>query len=171
MKAMGHSLNTTDEAIIQQAGDKLLELKDNIVALDYNTPHMKMIDGEATVGFMFTPQVQWALSERPDLKVVYPEEGMGFGIDSCFIPANAPNADEAHEFLNFILDGEISARLTQFTQYINCVSTAKEFMSEEELSNPAIYIPAEILGEAEFMEDVGATAELIDEQWTRFKQQ
>ena len=171
LKSMGQSFNVTDPAIIKAAGEKLMGLKDNIRVFDYNEPHMKMIAGETTVGYMFTPQVLWALSERPDLKVVYPQEGMGFGIDSFFIPSKAPNPDAAHKFLEFVLRGEISARLSEWTQYINCVSTAKAFMPEEVLSSEVLYIPSEILGDAEFIENIGAEATtLFDAEWIKFKQ-
>ncbi|MFR6026790.1 MAG: hypothetical protein ACLUMK_09720 [Christensenellales bacterium] len=30
------------------------------------------------------------------MKVVWPEEGLGFGIDGCFIPVNAPHAKNAN---------------------------------------------------------------------------
>ena len=44
---------------------------------------------------MFTlPQIITALNENPDLKVVYPEEGLGFCIDSCFVPSDAPTRRE-----------------------------------------------------------------------------
>jgi spermidine/putrescine transport system substrate-binding protein len=169
--SMGYTMNETEESIIRAAGDKLITLKPNIRVFDYSAPHEKMISGEAAVGFMFTSQIVWALSERPDLKVVYPEEGMGYGIDSCFIPSNAPNPEYANLFLNFILDGKISAQISEFTQYINCVTTAKEYLSPEYLNNEALYIPGEILGDAQFIMDVGpdATA-LYDEVWTAMKQ-
>lgn len=170
LKTMGESFNVTDPATIKAAGDKLLDLKPNIRALDYDTPYDKMISGETTVGYMFTPQVVWALDARPDLKVVYPKEGMGFGIDSFFIPSQAPNADSAHQFLEYILQGEVSARLSEFTMYINCVTTAKEFLPEEYLSNQALYIPSDVLGNTEFIEDVGDATELYMDEWTRFKQ-
>ena len=43
--------------------------------------------GEASVGFLYTSQVIAALAENPDLEVVYPEEGLGFGIMGMFIQA------------------------------------------------------------------------------------
>ena len=81
MKSMGYSLNETDPAVIAEAGEKLLTLKPNIRALDGDTPHEKLISGECTIGYVFTSQVSAVLAERPDFKVVYPVEGMGFGID------------------------------------------------------------------------------------------
>ena len=167
--SMGYTMNETDPEIIQAAGDKLLQMKGNIRALDYNTPHELMISGETAVGFMFTPQAYWAITERPDLEICYPKEGMGFGIDAFFIPSNAPHAEEANLFLNYILDGETSAYLSEFTQYMNCVTTAKEYLPESYF-NEVLYIPDEVLGNTQFVEDVGTEAQsLYADQWTRFK--
>jgi len=170
MKMLGGSLNTEDPDMIRAAEEKLYELKPNIVALDYDTPHLKMISGEATVGLMFTSQVLWATEEKPGLEVVYPEEGMGFGIDAFFISSGAANVDNAHLFLNYILQGEVAATLSEYHGYINCVASAKEFLPPETLENKALYIPPEVLGDIEFMQNISAEAtELIDDAFTRFK--
>lgn len=171
MKSMGYSLNETDPAVIAEAGEKLLQLKPNIRALDGDTPHEKLISGECTIGYVFTSQVSAVITERPDFKVVYPVEGMGFGIDAFFMPINAPHEAEALEFLNYMCDPEISARASVFTQYINCNTGATEYLPEEFLSNEAVNIPSEILGEIEFMQDISAEAtEQMNEIWNTFKQ-
>ena len=170
LKSMGYSLNESDPAILAQAEEKLMQLKPNILALDYDTPHEKIISGECAMAFMFTPQAYWAVTERPELEVVYPVEGMGYGVDSFFIPSQAPTAEAANKFLQFILEGETAAELAMFTQYMCCVETAYDYLPEEYF-NEILYIPAEILGETEIVQDVGPEATAIyDEIWTRFKQ-
>ena len=49
---------------------------------DDNTQNA-LLNGEASVAFLYTSQVTAALAENPDLKVVYPEEALGFGIKMC----------------------------------------------------------------------------------------
>lgn len=170
LKSMGKSMNETDPAVLEQAKEKLLKLKPNIHHLDYNNPNDAMVSGEAAVGYMFTPQVILALQERPDLKVVYPSEGMGFGIDSWFVPLNAPHKDNAYAFLNDILDAKTGARVSEQTLYL-CPNKASEpYLSEEFKSNQALHIPAEFLGNTEFIEDVGDATEIYDKIWTEFKQ-
>ena len=39
---------------------------------------------------MYTSQVTLACLANPELEVVYPEEGVGFGIMAQFIPSQAP---------------------------------------------------------------------------------
>ncbi len=171
MISMGYGLNETDPAIIEAAGEKLVKLRPNIRAFDGDTPHEKLISGECTIGYIFTSQVSAVLSERPDFKVVYPEEGMGFGIDSLFMPKNAPHEDAALAFMDFMCDPEISARASVFTQYINCNKSATQYLPEEFLNNQAVNIPAEVLGEIQFMEDIPVEAtEQMDKIWNTFKQ-
>ncbi len=171
MKSMGYSLNTEDPEVIAKAGEKLMALKPNIRALDGDTPHEKLISGECTVGYIFTSQVSNVLMECPNFKVVYPEEGMGFGIDSLFMPKNAPHEDAALKFMDFMCEPEISARASIFTQYINCNSAATQYLPEDFLNNQAVNIPADVLGDIEFMEDISTEAtEQMNAIWNEFKQ-
>lgn len=166
LKTMGKSLNETDPAALDAAKEKLLTLKPNIRSLDYSTSYNLMIGGETAIGYMFTSQIITALNENPNLKVVYPEEGLGFGIDSCFISAKAPHPSNAAAFLDFILDGKRSAHITDQIFYMSCNSAATEFLGSQ-----ALNIPAEKVENGEFIKDVGETTALYNDIWTEFKQQ
>ncbi|MCL1795980.1 MAG: spermidine/putrescine ABC transporter substrate-binding protein [Clostridia bacterium] len=170
LKTLGESFNVTDPALLERAEEKLMALKPNVRVLSYDAQHLAMISGEAAVGYMFTPAVVWVQEERSGLEVVYPKEGMGFGIDNLFIPANAPHPDNAHQFLDFILRPEIGKSIAENQAYI-CVNQASDpLLSDEFKSNPALYIPDEILGTPEFIQDVGEAQSLYIDIWTRFKQ-
>ena len=171
LKSMGQSFNVTDDAILQQASDKLNRLKPNIRVLSYDNPQDALINKEASVGYLFTPQVVQTLQARPELKVVYPKEGMGFGIDCLFVPYNAPHEDNAYQFLNYILDAEVGARVSSQVLYLCPNQAAYPYLTEEYKNNQCLYIPAEILGETEFIQDVGEKTEVYDSIWTEFKQQ
>jgi len=170
LKTLGKSFNETDPAVLEQAKQKLLKLKPNIRVLDYNNPQKALLSGEATVAYMFTAQVVAALKERPDLKVVYPSEGMGFGIDNLVIPKNAPHKDIAHEFLNYVLDAKVGADISTTENYLCPNKASKQYLPKEFLANKALYIPAELLGKTEFIKDVGSSTTTYDQIWTEFKQ-
>lgn len=175
LKTLGESLNTTDPEKLQQAKEKLMTLKSNILALDYNTSYQKIINGEASVGYMFTSQAATALLANDKLKVVYPEEGVGFGIDSCFIPAKAPHHGNAYQFLNFILDPQRSAHISEQTLYLNCNAAAAPYVEQSSLPDAVkqqvLTIPEDKLSSAEFIKDIGTEAsELYQNIWTEFKQ-
>ncbi len=172
LKTMGQSFNVTDEAILAQAKEKLMALRPNIRAFNYDTPHWDLLSGECSVAYMFTPFVVMALAENPELKVVYPEEGMGFGIDSLVIPVKAPHPQNAHQLLDYLCDGEVAAYVAQQQLYMCPIAAAREFMPADMYDNPALYIPADILGATEFIQDVGEEFESMYQSiWTDFKLQ
>ena len=58
-----------------------------------------------------------------------------------------------------------------FLQYINCNKAATQYLPEEFLNNQAVNIPADILGDIEFMQDISPEAtEQMNEIWNTFKQ-
>jgi len=77
MKTLGESFNTEYLEVIQKAGDKLLELAPNIRILSQDQTQDYLVSGEISVAFLFTSQVAMALQANPNLKVVYPKEGLG----------------------------------------------------------------------------------------------
>jgi len=171
LKTLGYSFNTTDDKELAEAKEKLMTLRPNIRAFNYDTPHNDMLSGEVSVGYMFTPFVLLAMDGNPDLKVIYPKEGMGFGIDSLVIPANAPHPKNAHALLSFLLDSEVAGNTAGMQYYLSPVKTAYEFIPEYLRDNPAIRIPEEILGETEFIMDVGEAESKFQEIWAEFKLQ
>lgn len=170
LKTMGKSFNETDPAVLEEAGKKLMELKPNIRVLTYNNIQDNIIGGEANVGYMFSSQVALALDARPDLSVCYPKEGMGFGIDSMFVPINAPHKGNAHTFINYILDAEVGAKVSSQIYYLCPNKASAPFLPDSFKNNKALYIPSEVLGNTEFIQDVGEATAVYDRLWTQFKQ-
>lgn len=169
--SMGHSMNTTDPEILAQAAEKLTALRPNIRVFDYDTPHVQMISGETTVGFMFTPFAALARIDRPELKVVYPKEGLGIGIDGLVIPAKAPHPDNAHKFLDFLLRPEIGVQIATVQLYNNVNEASEPILPEIFTTEPSLNAPAEMLKTAEFIHYVGDDEAKFQGIWEAFKQQ
>lgn len=171
LKTMGESFNTVDPEILNKAKEKMMPLYQNIRVFDDNTPYTALINGEATVAFMYSSQVMLALASRPELKVVYPKEGMGFGIDGLVIPVKAPHPENAHVFLDYLLRPEVAAHNAETQGYLNVNKAAVPYLSQAFTSNPALYIPSDILGNTEMIQDVGDKESLFLDIYTAFKLQ
>lgn len=171
LKTMGKSFNETDPQVLAQAKEKLMPLFANIRVFDYNTPYTSIINGEVSVAYMFTPQVYYTLLERPDLKVVYPKEGLGFGIDGLVLSAKSANVDNAHLFLDYLMRPEVAAHNALTQTYMNVNKAANDFLPEEYLNNPVVYVPSDLLAGAEFIQDIGETETTMQEIYTAFKLQ
>jgi putrescine transport system substrate-binding protein len=79
-----------------------------------------------------------------ELRYTVPIEGGALWADGVYIPADAPHADNAHKFINFLLRADIAADIAKQVDYANANAASWEFLSEESLNNPAIYPDEEI---------------------------
>lgn len=171
LKTLGYSYNTTDPEELAQAKEKLMALRPNVRVLDYDTAYQQVLSGEAVAGYLFTPYVVICQMERPDLVAVFPEEGIGFGIDSFAIPANAPHPGNAHLLLDYLLRPEVAAHVAEYQLYTNPNLAAEPLISPEMKSFTALNVPEELLATKEYVEDLGENESLYQDIWMEFKLQ
>ena len=76
-----------------------------------------------------------------DLNLAYyvPKTGAPLWCDCMAIPADAKRVENAHKFLEFLLQPEVIAGCTNFINYANGNLPAKKFVNPDILNNPAIY--------------------------------
>ena len=161
--SMGESMNEDDVDVIARTGEKLQELAPNIRLIQDDNTQNALLNGEASVAFLYTSQVTQALKDNPDLKVVYPEEGLGFGILGTFIPSEAPNAEAANEFINYLLQPEVTAKCINSVGYYNTNKAADDLVDEN------LVVPDDVT-KGESIENVSQEAEQeYNKIWTEFK--
>lgn len=68
-----------------------------------------------------------------------PSEGAMMWFDQMAIPADAPNADAAHKFLNFIMDAQNMADASNYVYYANGNKASQPLLEEDVIGDPAIY--------------------------------
>lgn len=68
-----------------------------------------------------------------------PKEGALMWFDQMAIPADAPNPDGAHKFLNFIMDAHNAAAASNYVYYANGNKASQEFLNEDVIGDTAIY--------------------------------
>lgn len=167
LKTMGESFNTNDLDVIRKAGEKLKELAPNVRVINDNNTQDFLISGEVGAAFLYTSQVYEALSARDDLVAVYPEEGLGFGIMAGFIPSDAPNADAAYAFIDYLLDPEVSAKCFEFLGYYCTNKAAEEYISDD---MKVFTVLPQDAAQGEIIQNISDEAEqLHSEIWNEFK--
>ena len=171
LKSMGESMNETNPEILARMKEKMMPLYQNIVTFGDLESYTALSTGEASVGYVFTSFAHLLLQENPNLKVVHPKEGIGFGIDGFVIPAGAKNADNAHVFLDYLMRPEIAAHNAEYQGYMCVNQAATPYLSEAFNASAAMNIPADLLATAEFIEAVGADETTFQEIYTSFKNQ
>ncbi|MEG1010442.1 MAG: spermidine/putrescine ABC transporter substrate-binding protein [Ruthenibacterium sp.] len=168
LKVMGESYNTTDVATIEAAGAKLLELAPNIRLIKDDNVQDDLLSGEVGAAVMYTSQVTQACLANPELKVVYPTEGVGFGVMAQFIPVNAPHADAAYKFMDYVLRPEIAKQCFEALGYY-CTNSAADALIDAAY-RPFLTLPEDFSGKTEMIENITAEAdEAHVKAWTAFK--
>ena len=131
LKIFGESYNTNNVDLIRFAGVFLQELAPNIRLIRDDRLEEELLSGEISAAVMYTSQVTMAKMEDPALEVVFPKEGIGFGIMAGFIPVNAPNPAAAHAFLNYILDAKRGAECFEYLGYYSTYSASDPLIAPE----------------------------------------
>jgi len=168
LKVLGESYNTEDIAVIEKAGEKLLELAPNIRLIKDDQLEQDLLSGEVNTAVMYTSQVTMAKLENPDLKVVFPEEGVGFGIMANFIPSKAPNPDAAYAFMDYILRPDVSAQCFEWLGFYSTNKEADDLIADE--FKEFLILPEGFNIDMEMIRSVSADAEEVHARvWTEFK--
>lgn len=168
LKYLGYSLNTTDEAQLDEAKQKLLEQKHSGVVQAYVVDEVrdKMIAGEAAMGVIYSGEALTCMEENEDLAYVIPKEGSNLWMDNFAIVKGAKNKENAEKFLNFLCRPEIMKMNFEYITYSVPSSKARELLPDE-YKNSTIAFPAlNSLKNCEVLKYVGKDGDsLYNQKW------
>ncbi len=98
-----------------------------------------------------------------EIGYIIPKEGAIRWLDVAAIPKDAPHPEAAHAFLNFLMQPDVIAPVTNFVGYANANKSATELVDESVRNNPGIYPSAEVestLVDPKLLPDTDADARL-----------
>ncbi len=168
LKYLGYSYNTVDPAEIKQAEELIIAQKPHIKLFADDNGQDLLASGEVNLAQEWNGDILQVQEEDEDIAYIVPKEGAVIWQDCLCIPAGAPHPQNAHAFIDYLLDAEAGAAIADFIQYATPNGAAKKLMSEEYLSNPAIFPTEEVIAklEPEIYRGEEVT-KLFDEAWTR----
>ncbi len=161
LMSLGYSLNTTNRAEITEAFEKLSDAMHRGVYQGkvMDEIYGKMEGGNAAIATYYAGDYLSMLEQNEDLAFVIPEEGSNWFVDAMCILKDAPNQDEAHEWINFIASTEANLANMDYIWYASPNSEAlaqyPEYYETEygEPLDPEIYeimaAPQEVLDRCE----------------------
>ncbi len=169
LKYLGYSLNTTDEAQLEEAKQVLLAVKPYMYSYDSDQFEDLIAADEVVYGHGWSGDYFAAAVEDERIWYVIPEEGGVVWADNLCVPATSKNQAAAELFIDFVLRPEVAAQITNFTWYGSPVEAANEFIDPEILEEPAIYPSAETFAKLEWIQDVGDATPAYERIWTEVK--
>ncbi len=144
----------------------LLKQKEWVKSYNSETKEL-LISGEATVSMSWNGYAMRARQDKPTLVYAYPKEGYTGWMDNLAIPKTAPNIDNAKLFLNFMMDPENAAMVSNYAKYSNGIKGSGEFMDAKLAKAPEINLPTDAPA-PEFVPPCGPkVVKLYDRIWTK----
>ena len=99
-----------------------------------------------------------------------PREGAQMWVDMMSIPNDAPNAENAHLFLDFILQPEVMAAISNKVKFPNAIPKSKKFISKDILNNKAVYPDQQTLNTLFIAEIANPRVDrMMTRQWINIK--
>jgi spermidine/putrescine transport system substrate-binding protein len=166
LKYLGYSMNSRSEDEVNKARDLLIKQKPNIKAFAPDNGQDLLLSGEVDLVMEWNGDIISVMSEDEDIGYAVPKEGTNVWIDNVCIPVGAPHPENAHAFLNHILDKEVMAEIANTIHYATSNKAAQALLPAEDLANPAIYPPEEVIAASESLVDVGDFTPVYDKAWT-----
>ncbi|GED22122.1 ABC transporter substrate-binding protein [Halomonas halmophila] len=167
---LGHGYDCTSMDAWREAAQLLLDTKERSTFSGFTdgTPTLQQLArGVIHAGMSFNGDFLFYKEENPesfaDMAFMIPDEGAEMWVDAMMIPADAPNPDMAHEFIDFILDAEVGAQLSNYNYYASPNKAARPYL-DEVLAKPPVQ-PSEA-----DMERLHFTPTLKGEQLQMFQQ-
>jgi spermidine/putrescine transport system substrate-binding protein len=157
---------STDREALRAARDALVAAKEHWMSMDYGmTERLSNADVMASVNW--NGSTFRARNNNADVVYGYPQEGYLLWMDNAAILADAQNVEEARTFLNFIMEPENAAMISDFARYANGIEGSDAFMPEDMLTAPEIVPPEELADAGVFTEVCSAEAqEMYSAIWT-----
>lgn len=169
LKYLGYSLNSTNEAELEQARDLLIQQKSMVYSYDSEQYEDLVSADETMLAHGWSGDFFMAAVEDERIWYAIPREGGTIWVDNLCIPKTAPSQYTAEVFIDFLNRPENAAKVTNFTWYGSPNSAANEFIDPEILEEPAIYPPPDVMEKLEWIEDVGDATPLYERFWTEIK--
>ena len=163
LKYLGYSVNTTDQTQLDEATALVSETKERLATFDSDAFEDLLVEGQTVVAHGYSGDFFSAFDDAStddydayeDFGYAIPLEGGVKWVDTMAIPTTAEHPCTAHTFINFILDAENGAALTNFNYYASPNLASTEFIIPEILEDETIYPSDEVLANLEFLEDTG----------------
>ena len=132
MLGMGIDPATPSLADAEAATDKIRQYVDNghIRRFTGNDYGEDLAAGNVVAAFAWSGDVVQLQADNPDLRFLIPEEGLMLWSDNMLIPAGAANKTAAEQYMNYVYDPRVAAKIESWVNFICPVKGAQQAMRD-----------------------------------------
>ncbi|MBE9007855.1 spermidine/putrescine ABC transporter substrate-binding protein [Fortiea sp. LEGE XX443] len=167
LRMLGYSYNSKDEDELKQAYNKLQELKPAIASFDTDAWQNQILAGDLVLSMCYSADAIRVIKENPKFKYVIPRSGSSLWTDTIVVPKSAPNSDGAYAWINFILQPDIAAIISQRLNISTPNNAGFEQLPNKLKDNKNLFPEAALLEKCERITPLGDFEEVYERYWTQ----
>lgn len=164
---LGHDGNSQNEDEINQARDKLLEIKPHWQALTYSDVAKPLVQGTAVLAMDWDFDIANAKRKEPNITWVAPEEGMMAYLEGWTALKDSKVIPEVHAFMNFHLDPKNYADFVNTTGTAYLEPAATPLISKQIRQDPILSFDPDVVSRLTFEKTKGQATELWTTAWNQ----
>lgn len=160
LKSLGFSANSEDMDEIGQAEHILMAQKPLVRTFAYVSlgEESELVTGEAWVAMMYNGDAAMVREHNTSIVYVVPEEGGEIWIDYLTVLESSSNKKVAADFIDFVNQPGIAARVALFVHYATPNNAAETLLPTDFLQDPIIYPAGATLARSEFYRELAPRA-------------
>ena len=159
---------TTDREQLKALNALLQGVKADWASFGSDIAKDVLVSGDASAGMIYNGFSAKARSEGANIEYAFPKEGFVVWMDNVVLLKDAPNRDNAIKFMNFLLEPENIAAITNYAQYTAGIEGVAPFLTDEVKTAPELNPPSDQPGQFVMACDQ-AVQEVYDTIWTNLK--
>jgi spermidine/putrescine transport system substrate-binding protein len=168
LRYLGYSVNSMDKKELMKAADLMIAGKKSagFMGFEANVGGLnKVVAGTVDIAVCYNGDALRSMADHPNIAFCIPKEGTVVWTDNLCIPKDAPNPKLAMKFMNYILDAQVGAKLSNFNQYATPNKASLPFITPDDLANPAIYPDATVEKRLEYVQEMSGGSAVYGELW------
>lgn len=148
---IGEDATTHDDEVMAKAEPVMMAIRPYVQKFHNSEYINALANGDICVAFGWSGDIlqardrAWEADNGVEIAYNAPVEGALMWFDQMAIPADAPNPEGAHKFLNFIMDAQNMADASNYVYYANGNKASQPLLEEDVIGDTAIYPDAATL--------------------------
>ncbi|MDH4568807.1 polyamine ABC transporter substrate-binding protein [Pseudomonas sp. BN414] len=142
---LGRDPNSAEPEDLKAAQDLLMKVRPYIRKFDSMSYLNGLANGDQCIAMTWSGDYATAQARATEagakVKLDYfiPKEGSLIWFDDFYIPKDAPHVENAHKFIEYMLQPKVIAEVTDYIRYANSNKAATPLVADEVRNDPAIY--------------------------------
>lgn len=145
LRYLGKDPNSGDAADLEAAGELLKSIRPHVRYFHSSQYINDLANGDVCVSVGWSGDIFQARDRADEadngvgVSYFIPKEGALQWFDMLAIPSDAPNVENAHKFIDFIMDGQITADITNYVWYASANNAAMPLIDPEIIEDTGIF--------------------------------